>query len=118
MSVIHPARRTAAGGLPLPYVDIAAVLHREMKAAARHRDRRFGDSLGTCMESAVACKACIRSGQHDRKFILIVLVLVPALEAVVKQVPSIDFFHERQLLQRSSWILPCEEKIRPSAVVH
>src|SRR6266404_3583827 len=118
MSVVHPARRTAAGRLPLPYVDIAGVSHREMEAPAGHGSWRFGDRMGACMESVVASKACIRSGQQHRKLVLIVVVLVSGLVAVVKQVPSVDFLNKWQMFQRPRGIFPCEQEIRPSAVVH
>ena len=36
----------------------------------------------------------------------------------MKQVPSIELFHQRQMLQRTGRILPREQEIRPGAVMH
>ena len=45
-------------------------------------------------------------------------MLVAELKAGMKQVPSVGFLDQRQLLQRARRILPGEEEIRIGAVMH
>ena len=115
MGVVHPSGR-AAGRLPLPDIGIAGF--RVMQSAAAHGGRRAGDRLRPWMKGSAAGQRDIRGGQQHRKLVFVVLMLVAELKAGMKQVPSVGFLDQRQVLQRTRRILPGEEEIRIGAVVH
>ena len=115
MGVIHPAGR-AARRLPLPDIGIAGF--RVMQSAAAHGGRRVGDRLRPRMKGPAAGQRDIHGGQQHRKLVFVVLMLVAELKAGVKQVPSVGFLDERQMLQRARGVLPGEEEIGVGAVMH
>ena len=116
MGVIHPAGSAAARGLPLPDIDIAVC--REMQSAAAHGRRRARNRLRPGVKGSVARQRGIRRGQQHRKLVFVVLMLVADPIAGVKQVPSVGFLDQRQMLQRARRVLPGEEEIRKGAVMH
>ena len=59
---------------------------------------------------SIAGKDCIRGGQQDRKFVLIVFVLISAFVSIVQQMPPVLLLDEGQLFQRTCRIIPSEEK--------
>ena len=69
------------------------------------------------MKSPVAREDHVRSGQQDRKLVLIVIVFVSGFIAVVKKVPSVGFLDQRQVFQGTRGIFPYEQEVRPRAVV-
>ena len=115
MGVIHPSG-CAARRLPLP--DIGITCFRVMQSTAAHRGRRIGDRLRPRMKGPAAGQRDIHGGQQHRKLVFIVLMLVAELKAGMKQVPSVGFLDEGQVLQRTRRILPGEEEIRIAAVMH
>ncbi len=115
MGVVHPSGR-AARRLPLPDIGIAGF--RVMQSAAAHGGRRAGHRLRSGMKGSAAGQRDIGGGQQHRKLVFVVLMLVAELKAGMKQVPSVGFLDERQVLQRTRRILPGEEEIRIGAVVH
>jgi hypothetical protein len=70
------------------------------------------------MECPPARQRDIGRGQQHGKLVFVVLMLVADLEAGMKQVPSVVFLDQRQVLQRARRVLPGEEEIRIGAVMH
>ncbi len=89
-----------------------------MQSAAAHGGRRAGDRLRPRMKGSAAGQRDIGGGQQHRKLVFVVLMLVAELKAGMKQVPSIGFLDQRQLLQRARRVFPGEEEIRVGAVMH
>src|SRR5439155_27057611 len=107
MGIVHPSGRAAAGGFPLPDIGVAGC--RVMQSASAHGGRRTGDRLRPWMKGSAASQRDIHGGQQHRKLVFVVLMFVAELKTGMKQVPSIGFLDQRQLLQRARRVLPGEE---------
>ena len=116
MSIVHPAGRAAAGGLPLPDVDIAS--RGEMQAAAGHGGGRAGIGCGPAWKVWSPARITSEVVSSTENLSSLKSCSSPDLKTLVKQVPAVGFLDQGQVLQRAGGILPGEQKIRPGAVMH